>query len=118
LYQCISEALTQSEVMHNLQRSAIAFHTGSLDEISEEALNKVKWHDFPPEQRSEAAVQLHSVVFAQLGALSHSMIEFGCSFTKAVAFVRRSAVRHQLPISQRTILLQHLEERIQTEKTP
>ncbi len=117
LYQCISEALTQSEVMHNLQRAAIAFHTGSLDDVDDESLRKVKWHDFPPEQRSEAAAQLHSVVFAQLGALSHSMIELGCSFTKAVAFVRRSAVRHQLPISQRTTLLQHLEESISEKAT-
>jgi hypothetical protein len=45
----------------------------SLDEINEEALNKVKWHDLPTEQLHEAAVQLHSVIFArlELGALSH-----------------------------------------------
>jgi len=110
LYQCISEALTQSEVMHNLQRAAIAFRTGSLEDVNDETLRKVKWHDFAPEQRLEAAAQLHSVVFAQLGALSHSMIEFGCGFSRAVAFVRRSAVRHQLPISQRTALLQHIHD--------
>lgn len=96
--------------MHNLQRAAIAFRTGSLEDVNEETLRKVKWHDFPPEQRLEAAAQLHSVVFAQLGALSHSMIEFGCGFSRAVAFVRRSAVRHQLPISQRTALLQHIHD--------
>ena len=97
--------------MHNLQRAAIAFHTGSLEDVQEETLRKVRWHDFVPEQRREAAAQLHSIVFAQLGALSHSMLEFGCSFERAVAFVRRSAVRHQLPISQRTTLLQHLQDR-------
>jgi len=94
--------------MHNLQRAACVVKLGSLDDVEEATLNKVKWHDFLPEQRLEAASQLHSVVFAQLGALSHSMLEFGCSFNRAVNFVRRLAVRHQLPIRQRAMLLQHL----------
>lgn len=51
---------------------------------------------------------MHAVVCAQLGAISHSMIEFGCGFERSAAFVRRMAIRNQLPISQRTILLQHL----------
>jgi hypothetical protein len=122
LFQCVSEALTKSNVMHNLQRAACVVKMGSLDcldhDIDEHSmLAEIKWHDFLPEQRLEAASQLHVVVFAQLGALSHSMLEFGCSFDRAVNFVRRLAVRHQLPISQRTMLLQHLLSRIQTSTT-
>ena len=64
-----------------------------------------------PIERHEAASQVHAVVFAQLGALAHSMIEFGCGLERSCAFVRRMAIRNQLPMSQRTILLQHLVER-------
>ena len=39
------------------------------------------------------------------------MIEFGCGLERSCAFVRRMAIRNQLPLSQRTILLQHLVER-------
>ena len=59
-------------------------------------------------ERSEAASQVHAVVFAQLGALAHSMIEFGCGLERSCAFVRRMSIRNQLPSSQRTMLLTHL----------
>jgi hypothetical protein len=59
-------------------------------------------------ERAEAASQIHAVIFAQLGALSHSMIEFGCDSEQACAFVRRLSIQHQLPLSQRAMLLQHL----------
>ena len=39
------------------------------------------------------------------------MIEFGCGLERSCAFVRRMAIRNQLPLSQRTILLRHLVER-------
>lgn len=69
---------------------------------------KLKWHDLSQKERSEAASQVHAVVFAQLGALAHSMMEFGCGLERSCAFVRRMSIRNQLPISQRTMLLQHL----------
>ena len=69
---------------------------------------KLRWHDLTHAERSEAASQVHAVVFAQLGALAHSMMEFGCGMERSCAFVRRMSVRNQLPISQRTMLLQHL----------
>ena len=72
---------------------------------------KIQWYDLTPPERSEAASQVHAVVFAQLGALAHSMIEFGCGLERSCAFVRRMAIRNQLPLSQRTILLQHLVKR-------
>jgi hypothetical protein len=72
---------------------------------------KTKWHDLTYTERIEAASQVHAVVFAQLGALAHSMIEFGCGLERSCAFVRRMAIRNQLPSSQRTMLLQHLRDR-------
>jgi hypothetical protein len=72
---------------------------------------KIQWYDLTSAERTEAASQVHAVVFAQLGALAHSMMEFGCGLERSCAFVRRMAIRNQLPLSQRTILLHHLVER-------
>ena len=69
---------------------------------------KPRWYDLTYMERSEAASQVHAVVFAQLGALAHSMIEFGCGLERSCAFVRRMSIRNQLPSSQRTMLLTHL----------
>ena len=75
-----------------------------------ESPRKMKWHDLGLDERAEAASQVHAVIFAQLGALAHSMIEFGCTVEQAIVFVRRLSVRHQLPLSQRTMLLSHLKQ--------
>mmetsp|Transcript_2096 Transcript_2096/g.3081 ORF Transcript_2096/g.3081 Transcript_2096/m.3081 type:complete len:900 (+) Transcript_2096:61-2760(+) len=104
LYQCVTESLTHSGVMQNFERSID--QTNSNSEWAER--RKLKWHDLNHVERSEAAAQVHAVVFAQLGALAHSMMEFGCGLERSCAFVRRMSVRNQLPISQRSLLLQHL----------
>jgi hypothetical protein len=72
---------------------------------------RTRWYDLSYTERIDAASQVHAVVFAQLGALAHSMIEFGCGLERSCAFVRRMAIRNQLPSSQRTMLLQHLMDR-------
>lgn len=72
---------------------------------------KTKWYDLSFKERNEAASQVHAVVFAQLGALAHSMIELGCGLERSCAFVRRMSIRNQLPSSQRTMLLLHLMDR-------
>ena len=69
---------------------------------------KMKWHDLSSEERERAASQVQSVIFSQLGALAHSMVEFGCPVEQACAFVRRLSVRHQLPLAQRALLLSNL----------
>lgn len=84
---------------------------------SEVTKRKIKWHDLNPDERLQAALQVHSVVFAQLGALAHSMIEFGCTIEQACGFVRRLSVRYQLPSSQRSMLLSHLVARSIDKKT-
>lgn len=96
LFQCVMESLSHSGVMLRVRVK------------KSDASRKIKWHDLSLDERAEAASQVHAVVFAQLGALAHSMIEFGCTVEQAVAFVRRLSVRHQLPLSQRTMLLSHL----------
>ena len=113
LKQQISESLTQSGViMSNFERSARAQRGGDGEYRKS---RKIKWHDLSLEERVGAASQVHAVVFAQLGALAHSMIEFGCGLQRSCAFVRRMAVRHQLPSAQRTMLLQHLMARWEDE---
>ena len=83
--------------------------TAHMKKKSEWTENKrMRWHDLKEQERYEAASQVHAVVFAQLGALGHSMIEFGCGLERACAFVRRMAIRNQLPMTQREMLLQHL----------
>jgi hypothetical protein len=105
LHQCVTESLTHSGVMANFER------TPSRDIVKKSEwmeTKKLQWHDLTHAERAEAASQVHAIVFAQLGALAHSMIEFGCGMNRSCAFVRRMSVRNQLPISQRTMLLQHL----------
>ncbi|KAL7558610.1 hypothetical protein ACA910_019445 [Epithemia clementina (nom. ined.)] len=115
LKQQISESLTQSGViMSNFERSARAQRGGDGEYRKS---RKIKWHDLSLEERVGAASQVHAVVFAQLGALAHSMIEFGCGLQRSCAFVRRMAIRHQLPSAQRTMLLQHLMARWEDEKS-
>jgi hypothetical protein len=103
----ISESLTQSGVLSNFERQSK--RASRQSEWAE--TRKIRWYDLNYTERIEAASQVHAVVFAQLSALAHSMIEFGCGLDRSCAFVRRMAIRNQLPSSQRTMLLLHLMKR-------
>lgn len=107
LYQTVAESLTHSGVMTNFERPSARTAKDKKKSEWTEAY-KMKWHDLNDQERCEAASQVHALVFAQLGALAHSMMEFGCGLERSCAFVRRMAVRNQLPMSQRAMLLQHL----------
>jgi hypothetical protein len=96
LFQCVTDSLANSGVMIRVRVK------------KSERNRKMKWHDLNHSDRADAASQIHAVIFSQLGALAHSMVEFGCSVEQACAFVRRLSVRHQLPLSQRSMLLSHL----------
>ena len=114
LYQCISEALSRCRIVNDVHKASI--HDISLnDETSEQSPfqreQDLKWYDLSHEERVEAASQLHSVVFSQIAALSHSMSEFGCDYEVTTSFIRRLSIRHQLPVSQRTMLIDHIEKR-------
>jgi hypothetical protein len=100
LFQCLSESLTNSGVMTNFER-----RNSSNSQLERTESGKMQWYDLSPIERTQAASQVHAVV------LAHSMIEFGCGLERSCAFVRRMAIRNQLPLSQRTILLQHLVSR-------
>lgn len=98
LFQCVTDSLSNSGVIMRVRVKKSETNKG----------NKMRWHDLRPIDRVDAAAQVHAVIFAQLGALSHSMVEFGCKVEKACHFVRRLSVRHQLPLAQRAMLLAHL----------
>lgn len=108
LSQQISEALTQSGVMSNFEKQKVAIARKIRQNSEWAQTRKTKWHDLNSTERVEAASQVHAVVFAQLGALAHSMIEFGCGLERSCAFVRRMSIRNQLPSSHRIMLLKHL----------
>jgi hypothetical protein len=108
LSQQISESLTHSGVMSNFERNSR--YRAQRRKTNEKNTN-TRWYDLNYTERVEAASQVHAVVFAQLGALAHSMIELGCGLDRSCAFVRRMSIRNQLPSSQRTMLLTHLMDR-------
>lgn len=109
LYHDITEKMSHNGLMDNFDEPSSRLQTGTIKKRSEwTESNTLRWHDLSDPDRCEAASQVHAVVFAQLGSLAHTMIEFGCGLHRSCAFVRRMAVRNQLPISQRTMLLQHL----------
>ena len=110
LSQQISESLTHSGVMSNFEaRRSIKSRASRIK--SHEKSHVTQWYDLNYTERVEAASQVHAVVFAQLGALAHSMIEFDCGLERSCTFVRRMSIRNQLPSSQRTMLLLHLMDR-------
>jgi hypothetical protein len=102
----MAESLTVSGVMSNFERRSQMIHKRMEHGPSHGSM--LRWFDLNCEERLEAASQVHAVICAQLGALAHSMIEFGCGLERSCAFVRRTAVRNQLPTSQRAMLLRHL----------
>lgn len=108
LSQQISESLTHSGVMANFEKSRQSGNSQQRKKSEWTQTRKTKWYDLNHMERMEAASQVQAVVFAQLGALAHSMLELGCGLERSCAFARRMAIRHQLPSSQRTMLLQHL----------
>ena len=116
LFQCVTESLVGSGVVNslNFDTHSATDETSSLPSVRRDRDSDAnerrqrKWYELNGHERAEAASQVHAVIFAQLGALSHSMLEFGCDQAVAVAFVRRLSIQHQLPLSQRSMLLQHI----------
>jgi len=108
VFQCVSESLAKSGVLSNYIKSSTLTPVGGGKRMGDDPNTSVKWHDLSPDEYAGAAAQVHSVVFAQLGSLSHSMIELGCGIPRACNFVRRLSIRYQLPLSLRIALIQHL----------
>jgi hypothetical protein len=66
------------------------------------------WYDMDRENRELAVRRVHDVVFSQVMAIIHSMMELGCSQQQAREFLYRMCVVHQLSELQRQQLLQHI----------
>jgi len=66
------------------------------------------WHDMERVDMTIAVRRVHNVIFSQVMAITHSMIELGCTKTKTREFLYRMCVIHQLGESQRQELLTHL----------
>ena len=66
------------------------------------------WYDMDRENRDIAVRRVHDVVFSQVMAITHSMMELGCSQQQTREFLYRMCVVHQLTEAQRQQLLQHI----------
>ena len=60
------------------------------------------------EERKQAVRRVHEVIFAQVMAITHSMLELGCSAEQSREFLYRMCVIHQLSESMRQHLLKHV----------
>lgn len=58
--------------------------------------------------RNEAVRRVHEVIFSQVMAITHSMLELGCSQEQAREFLYRMCVIHQLSEAHRQQLLKHI----------
>lgn len=66
------------------------------------------WYDMDQDQRLEVVRRIHDIIFSQVMAITHSMMELGCLSKMIREFVYRMCVIHQLSESQRQQLLLHL----------
>eukprot|EP01032_Pedospumella_encystans_P009944 gene9944-11660_t len=66
------------------------------------------WHDMNKEERKQAVRRVHEVIFSQVMAITHSMLELGCSARQSREFLYRMCVIHQLSEGMRQSLLKHV----------
>eukprot|EP01038_Epipyxis_sp_PR26KG_P012593 gene12593-16887_t len=66
------------------------------------------WHNMDREGRNLSVRRVHDVIFSQVMAITHSMLELGCSKEQAREFLYRMCVIHQLNEAQRQLLLTHI----------
>lgn len=109
LHQTITEKLNYSSVLSNFECDSLKTMTAEKKERSEwTETHNTRWHDLTEVERYQAASQVNAVVFAQVSAMTDSMVELCGNQDMTSAFVRRVCVKNQLPMSQRTALLKHL----------
>jgi hypothetical protein len=68
-----------------------------------------KWHAMTPDEMRDAVLRVHNIVFSNVGAYAHSMLEFGCDAAMARKFVLRICHIYQLQEDQRESLVRMLE---------
>jgi hypothetical protein len=109
LHQTITEKLNYSSVLSNFECDSLKTMTTEKKERSEwTETHKTRWHDLTEVEQYQAASQVNAVVFAQVSAMTDSMLELCGNQEMTSAFVRRVCVKNELPMSQRTALLRHL----------
>lgn len=105
------EYLKEMLISHSIWRDE-SFWEQALWQCALEQLQSIpyekKWHDLDDESRLEAVRRIHSVIFSQVMAIIHSMMELGCSKEQTREFLYRMCVIHQLSERQRHNLLSHL----------
>ena len=87
LFWLLSEAIQSSSVLYNM-----VFGMG----VDGRSKKQLSWHNIKPENRDEAASQVHAIVFAQVSALVHSMMEFGVAKATCEAFIHKHSTRNGL----------------------
>jgi len=60
------------------------------------------------DERKQAVRRVHEVIFSQVMAITHSMLELGCSARQSREFLYRMCVIHQLSEAMRQSLLKHV----------
>jgi hypothetical protein len=70
--------------------------------------NDLPWHEIEVAERDMAVKRVHEVIFSQVMAVIHSMLELGCSKAKTKELVYRMSVIHQLTEAQRHTLIKHI----------
>jgi hypothetical protein len=60
------------------------------------------------DERKQAVRRVHEVIFSQVMAITHSMLELGCSARQSREFLYRMCVIHQLSEAMRQSLLRHV----------
>ncbi len=68
----------------------------------------IPWHDVDVTERDLAVQRVHAVIFSQVMAIIHSMLELGCTKARTKELVYRMTVIHQLTEAQRHSLIRHI----------
>ena len=79
-----------------------------LEQLQTIPNSDVPWHDVDVMERDLAVQRVHAVIFSQVMAIIHSMLELGCTKARTKELVYRMSVIHQLTESQRHSLIRHI----------
>lgn len=111
-------------VWHPLWKDSVFWTRALQDQIREqlEAVGELlpfgaaAWHDAGAEARADVVGRVHNTVFSNVGALAHSMLEFGAPVEDAREFVLRASEQYGLPEEMEHLLLEHVARREQRQQ--
>ena len=79
-----------------------------LEQLQTIPNSDIPWHDVDVVERELAVQRVHAVIFSQVMAIIHSMLELGCTKARTKELVYRMSVIHQLTETQRHSLIRHI----------